>query len=328
MRGWKPVRKAAMAMGVMVLAAGPAGAATAFDLLPVDNSSALTGYVTYDLQVTTDTDWTSAGALLELSAGSIYQHPQGLDSVEDPVLIPYLYPQYPAMVFDTYVTGYVAGGAGDLGGTGLAVDEDRLDVSWFNTRTTDVGTTTIGRLTLSDDAAGNLSMLLYPGGEADFVELDITIAPGLLPVVTQVVEETEETTQDEVWVEDEPAPYVTPYDDWFEAYTGASGDGFIPFIWQPSVAYDLLLPSVRMPRPIFECPTLDDYVLREDSTLATAYPATKQSLLDARLTRGRISAFLVDDDEAESGSADSGLPEPATLGLFGLGLGVWALRRG
>ncbi len=177
----------AATVSMVMFSACPAWASITFDLLPVDNSAVLTGYTTYDMQVTTDTDWTAAAGLLELTAGSIYQHANGTDNE---VPHPFLVSLFPELAFDTYVVGSTAGGAGDVGGDGYAFGTDELDVSWFDIAKTDIGTTTIGRLTLTDDTAGNLSIMLTAEGEV--AEFDVTISPGVLPLMSQVIREVAE----------------------------------------------------------------------------------------------------------------------------------------
>ena len=126
----------------------------------VDNSAVLTGYNTFDLEVTTTSDWTAAVMRLNLTNGTIYQDPSG-SSV---ALNPLIYTIVPSLEFDTFLGGGVAlpsiaGAAGDLGGDALQFDAGELDVSWFNVGANDIGTLGIARITLSDDAAGTWSYL-------------------------------------------------------------------------------------------------------------------------------------------------------------------------
>ncbi len=130
----------------------------------VDNSSALNGYRTFDLEITTGNDWTSTALLIELTGGSFYQDPYGSD-LEPPSG---LFGTYPKLEFDTYVTTYgnsasIAGGAGDVGGDGLQFDTQEIDISWFDIPRNDVGTFSIGRFTLTDDAAGSFKFLTFSG---------------------------------------------------------------------------------------------------------------------------------------------------------------------
>ncbi len=133
-------------------------------VVEVDNSSALTGYKTYDIVVSTEGDWSIAGLLIELNKGSIYQDPAGSD------LAPYsaLFTAYPTLEFDSYVTTNgnstsIAGHAGELGGSQLQFDESRIDIVWFDIQKDDVGVFSIARITLSDNAAGHFSLLTHYG---------------------------------------------------------------------------------------------------------------------------------------------------------------------
>ncbi len=152
-------------------------------LVEVDNSSALSGYHTYDLQVTTDSDWMSAALLLELTSGTIYQHELGSNTAPNQAVVDVV----PALGFDTSVGGdvsnvSVAGGAGDLGGGALQFDDSVLSISWFNASAGDTGTFAIARITLSDDAVGTWSYYTFSGdatgsGTIESGVLQIT-APG------------------------------------------------------------------------------------------------------------------------------------------------------
>ena len=175
----------------LLLAPRPAWSVVSLDFLPIDNLAHLSGHTTYDIQAGTDTDWTAGAILFRPTSGSIYQHPLGFDALPIAGLIQQLYPQQPAIAYDTHMIGTIAGGAGDLGGgTVSAFDTGGLDVTWFNTTDGDIGTTTIGRLTLTDDTAGTMSVLLA-GGE-DPALFEVAFSPGLSPIVTQVVQQEED----------------------------------------------------------------------------------------------------------------------------------------
>ena len=193
---------AAILTGLTVASAGTrTEAAITLDLTEIDNAALLDGYTTYDLNVTTDTDWNSAAMLLQLNAGSLYQHELGAAAgPADQAMIDLV----PALAFDTYVTGYVIGGAGDLGGTGMAFTNDRLDVTWYNVTPDDVGTFPIARLTLSDDADGSMSLMSR--GQI----FDVAITPGLSPTITERIEEPEPAIEDISTEPDEILPYDYP----------------------------------------------------------------------------------------------------------------------
>ncbi|MEZ6192262.1 MAG: hypothetical protein R3C45_13365 [Phycisphaerales bacterium] len=146
----------ALAAGLSV---SGAHAALSAGFIDVPDNSPLVGYVTQDLMINTDSDWGTAQILATLTAGSIYQDPQGSDYAPNPAL----FPNFPTLEFDSYLTGngeqpFIAGEAVDLGGDALEFSDSHIDITWLNTLSTDIGAFTIGRFTLSDDAAGTWTM--------------------------------------------------------------------------------------------------------------------------------------------------------------------------
>ncbi len=170
------------------LLASPVLGAVSLGLVPVDNSAAMTGYLTYDIQFTTDADWTAAAMLLDLSVGNIYQEPEGWPyaGVTFGPPNPAFFPYYPTAEFDTYLVGSVtttsiAGGGGDVGGDAYQFDTQELDVSWYNRSETDIGTMTLGRVTITDDAVGTWSLLSITADEQR-VNLVGTISQGVMAI--------------------------------------------------------------------------------------------------------------------------------------------------
>ena len=159
-------------------------AAISLEFEPVDNSAVLTGYKTYDMLVTTDADWTAGAMLFELRAGRFYQHALGTNNGPHTGFLAV----DAALEFDTYVVGSTAGGAGDVGGAGLAFGTDKLDVSWYNLTPDQIGTTTVARLTFTDDAAGSMSVMLTAAG-SELAEFDVTFAVGLAPQVNEIIQQ-------------------------------------------------------------------------------------------------------------------------------------------
>ena len=168
-------------------ALGGIATTTSVKFAPVDNAAVLTGFNSFDLMMTTpDSDWTSAEILLELSAGSIYQAALGGvgPTPSD------FFSLAPDLEFDTYVGvpgGNIAGWAGDIGGreSGKAeVSTSRLDVTFYNIDKTDIGTFSIGRITLSDDAIGAWSLISLT---ADRQRIDLvgTVAKGQIVIDTE-----------------------------------------------------------------------------------------------------------------------------------------------
>jgi len=291
-----------------------ASASISLDLTPVDNSALLTGYSTYDLHITTDTDWTVAAGLLDLTAGSIYQHTQGGDrGVPSPRLVS----AYPDLVFDTYVIGNIAGGAGDIGGDGFVFSDSQLSVSWFNIENTDIGTTTIGRLTLSDDAEGSLSMVLGAAG-MEHNEYDVTFSPGVSPMLSEMVQEIE-VIEDKPELDWKNEILLTPID-WLTPKEPTDRYSSNPYFRTPYVvpsredAYSS--GSWYFRSPVFgdghEHGYLSEYeVLRDRRRLS--------------IQNNNVWNKLSFDPPQES--SPNLLPEPGALMLVGVGLGVTAIRR-
>ncbi len=128
------------------------------EFVQVDNSAVLAGYNTFDLEITTTTDWTAAVLLLNLTQGTIYQDASGTALAMPPAAYAFV----PSLEFDTALgdsaaASSIAGAAGDLGGDAYQFDTLELDVTWFNIANTDTGTFGIARITLSDDAVGTWS---------------------------------------------------------------------------------------------------------------------------------------------------------------------------
>ncbi len=285
-------------------------ASVVFEMTPVDNSAVLSGFVTYDLQVTTEKDWTSAAMLVQLDEGQIYQHAFGGNS--DLQFLSFATSD-PALMFDTHVKGTIAGGAGDLDGTGFAFTTQRLDVSWYNIDRSDIGTTAIGRLTLSDDATG--TMAFY----TDEQRFDVVLGAGIAPVVTAVVEEEPEA---------EPVPECpttslptgTYWDnsDWYRCpvFPGGYEVPFVPIystrpddnrVWTPSVELGGLFKDKYSTDPIERVRRPVDFIDgRNEFVINTSFVDT--------------SPVLVSTDGAT-------LPEPGTAVCLGLGLGLMVRRR-
>ncbi len=154
----------------------------------VDNTAALTGFTTSDLEVTTTSDWTGAVLLLTLTQGTIYQEPEGFGlngSTLGPPN-PAGFGAFPSSEFDTSIGGDVnspsiAGAAGDVGGDTPQFDTSELDISWYNNVTNDIGTFDIARITLSDDAVGTWSMKLTAAGSTTTTESGSITAGAFLP---------------------------------------------------------------------------------------------------------------------------------------------------
>jgi hypothetical protein len=293
---------AAMASVAVMMITSAADAAISFDLAPVDNSAVLTGYVTYDMQVTSDTDWTAAAGLLELTAGSIYQNGFGGDNGPSHLL---LIETYPDLEFDTYIIGNIAGGGGDVGGTGYAFDGGRLDVSWYNLVPDEIGTTTIGRLTLTDDTAGNLSIMLTSDGDGP-AEFDVAISPGAAPLVSQVIEEE---SAGSAWETSDRLTYTSP-----TAWVLPDGTRFFTLGPPPAGYEDMAVPAPDYRQLLYGQNLLLD-------------PEHREALRDQSYDGYFKSRWVLDDPSGIDSLSESTLPEPTTLLLIGTCLGAAVLRR-
>ena len=127
----------------------------------MDNSAVpeLAGWGTWDLQVTTDTDWLSAQMVLTVdNPGDIYQDSLGNVSPLSPN--PAFFPIQPSLEFDTYVSNGQLGlpvsvlAAVDFGEPVVTFDENKLALLWFTDALTDVGTLSLARITLNGEATG------------------------------------------------------------------------------------------------------------------------------------------------------------------------------
>ena len=118
-------------------------------------------YVANELVWYGDTDWTSA-ALVINATGSAYQDLFGSNGPYNPALLV----PFPSVEFDTYVGivetdpdndpvgNGIPGGAGDIGGGPLSLNLPDISVSWYDTKTDDIGPIRIGMITLSNDTEG------------------------------------------------------------------------------------------------------------------------------------------------------------------------------
>lgn len=163
----------------------------------VDNSPLLEGYVTTDLFVSFDGQFTGAQIVLQLNAGSIFQHLEGKATPPESTKLAV----FPDLVFDTYVTlgsieceGFscepfefpsLGGGAVDLGGPPMRdFSTTRINQAWNPRESARWPTQSdflLSRLTLSNDAVGTLSFLASAQGDA-FAKRDIPIINGAIGV--------------------------------------------------------------------------------------------------------------------------------------------------
>ena len=175
-------------IGLVVVAAlaTVASAEITMEIVPVDNSSALTGFITQDLVVTTDSDWLGCQMVVTVPAGAIYQDSLTV-SAQSPN--PAFFPTFPTLEFDTYVTDGSLGesvsttGAVDLGGPPSEVfTEDELSIAWYTDATDNIGTFAVARVTLADTAQGDWQFLATAKpAEGPIVLASDAIIGGVMP---------------------------------------------------------------------------------------------------------------------------------------------------
>ncbi|MBN2269798.1 MAG: PEP-CTERM sorting domain-containing protein [Sedimentisphaerales bacterium] len=163
---------------ILAAVASVAPAAISMSIAETDNSAVLgAGYVTNDILVTTDVDWSQSQVLVTLTAGSVYQTPTF--GAKNPQ--PAWWGAVPALQYDSWVTDgslgtcSYAGAAGNLGGDTEQWDTTHLDLCWFNTASGNTGTDLLNaRITLSDDAQGTWAYCVWDAGDEtiDLIYMD------------------------------------------------------------------------------------------------------------------------------------------------------------
>lgn len=123
--------------------------------------SALSGYKTFDLQVTVSSgdDWASGDLKINLSSGNFYVPSQNLNTPQKSQ-----FSSKPNLQFDTFVSSpnfntpivlghsYLTPGGGDE-----VFSSTAIDVAWGDLVTTGAGTFTVARLTVTNNANGTLN---------------------------------------------------------------------------------------------------------------------------------------------------------------------------
>ena len=161
---------------VLVLVAAIANVASAaitMQVVEVDNTAQLTGYVTQDIVVTTDTDWLGAHLVVQPDAnGSIYQDALGDTDPRPPN--PAFFTIAPSLEFDTYLMpdwpdAWVPENPPWSG----TFDVDAIDVSWHTGLQDEIGELALARLTLAGTATGTWSFMATaaPAGSGPMVEV-------------------------------------------------------------------------------------------------------------------------------------------------------------
>jgi hypothetical protein len=166
--------KRALFMTVSILLVNTTSASIGIDLVEVDNSAnpILDGYRTFDLIITTDTQWTTSALYLELDQGSVYQDTLGPGFYAPSQALLDLLEQNGTpngLAFDTYYNPLDLGqgnAATDVGAPWQTypADTEGISRSWGTPQygfdqagLSSSGTQLAARITLSDDAVGSWS---------------------------------------------------------------------------------------------------------------------------------------------------------------------------
>ena len=134
-----------------------------------------TDYKVWDMKVDVDADWTNERMDLVLTAGQMYQDAFGTDREPPLYFCGAAFLCVTDVDWDTYLTvprGYSA--PVSFAGDPPYMDTTSITASWFDTLEDGPGTWRIARITLSDDAAGDITGETYtteaPGVGAPFDE--------------------------------------------------------------------------------------------------------------------------------------------------------------
>ncbi len=151
------MRKFALA-AVLLMIAASAHAGVIASFVKVEQTD-LPGYTVWDMKANSTTDWTNSRILLTLTAGEIYQDEIGNDVEPNPAI----FTVFPTVEWDTYMAvpaGYPKS-ASFAGEDVQIVTPQHLELSWFDSAGGGEGLQTIARITLSNDAVGEVSGRVY-----------------------------------------------------------------------------------------------------------------------------------------------------------------------
>ncbi len=137
-----------MTIAAVLIFAGASHAALMTSLVETEELGGLEGYTTWEVIVTTDTDWTNSHMKIELTAGQ-------MNHVEAGGLTPGPKPE----ALEAFDTGVLIP-SGTLGAVDDFVESPTFfQADWFNSSGPDTGDLRIAIITLSNDATGTISGL-------------------------------------------------------------------------------------------------------------------------------------------------------------------------
>lgn len=148
--------KTILILVTMVALTGIASAAMTGRLVEIDNSASLSGYVTNDIVISTDSDWLLSTLKIQPDApGQIYQNSYGNYGPPASALVNL----FPTLAYDSFVSaGLVIDGDVPTLSPGSVFTEDLIDCTYFTFSNDDIGDLTIARITLSTSANGTWSI--------------------------------------------------------------------------------------------------------------------------------------------------------------------------
>jgi len=112
-------------------------------------------YNVWDMMVDTDTDWTNSRMDISLTSGAMFQHSLGGNTAPLDAWVAL----YPDLAFDTYAT--VPNNLDVTFAGAITMDATTYGASWADTPVGDAGQWVIARITLTQDANGDVTGKSY-----------------------------------------------------------------------------------------------------------------------------------------------------------------------
>ena len=148
---------------VLIMTAATANAATV-GFVEIAHEVDIEGslFNVWEMQVTTETDWTNTRLDINLAGGEFYAHPLG--GITEPTEAQK--EATPNLEYHTWLTVPAGGGApvvlaGETIMPTATGQKTQIGASWGNTDTTDIGVFSIAQITLTPDALGSIEARAY-----------------------------------------------------------------------------------------------------------------------------------------------------------------------